>query len=378
MDKIEQYDVSIIGGGLAGLSLSILMANQGYKVILFEKEKYPFHKVCGEYISMESWGFLERLGVNLEEKNLPKINSLTVTALSGKRFTADISPGGFGISRYLLDNELFILAKNSGVQVFEKTKVEGVDPENGGYTIISSAGKFRSKICVGSFGKRSNLDIKWGRDFVKTKPSKLNNYVGIKYHIETDIDEGSISLHNFRGGYCGISKVEGNKYTLCYLTTAQNLKNSTSIEHMEQSILCENAALKKIFTSCKKDEGFPLTISQISFDKKNQIDHDVIMIGDAAGMITPLCGNGMSMALHSSKILAELINEHLNGKIGFDVMCQLYTKRWKAIFGRRVKTGRTVQRFLGRTTITSAFISILNLFPILSKALIKSTHGKPF
>ena len=57
------FDVAIVGGGLAGLSLSILLAKAGYKVILFEKEKYPFHKVCGEYISLESWNFIERLGI---------------------------------------------------------------------------------------------------------------------------------------------------------------------------------------------------------------------------------------------------------------------------------------------------------------------------
>ncbi len=378
MDGIELYDVGIIGGGLAGLSLSILMAKEGYSVVLFEKESYPFHKVCGEYISMESWGFLERLGVILQEKNLPKINTLHVTALNGKKLTADISPGGFGISRYLLDNELSILANNCGVKVLVNTKVDGVDAENGRYLINTSVGKFQSKICVGSFGKRSNLDIKWGREFVKTKPSKLNNYVGIKYHIETGEDENCISLHNFRGGYCGISKVEGNKYTLCYLTTAQNLKTNNSIEQMERNVLYENAELKRILTSCTKDAGFPLTISQISFDKKNLIDHEVIMTGDAAGMITPLCGNGMSMALHSSKILAGLLSEHLSHKISFESMCRLYTKQWRSTFGRRVKVGRIVQRFLGRTAATSRFISILNAFPILSRALIRTTHGAPF
>jgi len=45
------YDIAIIGGGLAGLSLAILAANANYSVALFEKEAYPFHKVCGEYIS---------------------------------------------------------------------------------------------------------------------------------------------------------------------------------------------------------------------------------------------------------------------------------------------------------------------------------------
>jgi menaquinone-9 beta-reductase len=73
---ISKYDVAIIGGGLAGLALSIQLAKKNYSVVLFEKEKYPFHKVCGEYISMESWNFLESLGLPLNSFGLPIIDTL--------------------------------------------------------------------------------------------------------------------------------------------------------------------------------------------------------------------------------------------------------------------------------------------------------------
>ena len=73
-----QEAIVVIGGGLAGLSLSIQLAKAGYKVVLFEKEKYPFHKVCGEYISLESWNFIEQLGLPLSNMNLPIIKKLIV------------------------------------------------------------------------------------------------------------------------------------------------------------------------------------------------------------------------------------------------------------------------------------------------------------
>ena len=61
MELRPYYETVIVGGGLAGLAASILLARNGRQVALFEKESYPFHKVCGEYISMESWDFLRRL-----------------------------------------------------------------------------------------------------------------------------------------------------------------------------------------------------------------------------------------------------------------------------------------------------------------------------
>ena len=76
----------------------------------------------------------------------------------------------------------------------------------------------------------------------------------------------------------------------------------------------------------------PLTISQISFDKKSQVENHVLMIGDAAGMITPLCGNGMSMALHGSKLAAESIHSFLQDHITREAMEQQYGRQWQRHF----------------------------------------------
>jgi len=108
---MKPHDVSIIGGGLAGLSLAIQLADANHSVVLFERKKYPFHRVCGEYISMESWNFLERIGVPLSQMNLPKITQLQVSSLSGKVIEHSLKPGGFGISRYTLDSMMASIAK---------------------------------------------------------------------------------------------------------------------------------------------------------------------------------------------------------------------------------------------------------------------------
>ena len=57
----SHWDLIIIGGGLAGLSSAILSSRQGLKVLVIEKGSYPRHKVCGEFISMESYCFLLKL-----------------------------------------------------------------------------------------------------------------------------------------------------------------------------------------------------------------------------------------------------------------------------------------------------------------------------
>ena len=373
------YDIAIAGGGLAGLALSIQCAQAGYRTILFEKEKYPFHKVCGEYISFESWNFLEELGVPLSQMNLPIIRRLLVTAPNGKELEQSLPLGGFGISRYKLDAILAEISRQNGVELIEGTKVDEIKFENETFCLQTITGNYQAKIAVGAFGKRTNLDVKWKRKFILQKPNKLNNYIGVKYHIKTNWPEDLIALHNFENGYCGISQIEGNKYCLCYLTTARNLERcGNSIADMERQILCRNPHLKKIFEGSEIISRSPTTISQISFGKKEQVYNHLLLAGDAAGMIAPLCGNGMSMALHGSKIAFEQIHLFLQNKIPRWQMEQDYAHTWKKEFSSRLRTGRMVQRFFGSVFLSDLLISVLKPFPSITDKLIARTHGQPF
>lgn len=373
------FDIAITGGGLAGLALSIQSAKAGYKTVLFEKETYPYHKVCGEYISLESWNFMERLGLPLSTMQLPIIKRLNISAPNGKIFETNLPLGGFGISRFTLDYELSKIAKAAGVTVFENTKVNDVQFTEEAFYIQSAIENLQSKIAAGSFGKRSNLDVKWNRSFVQQKPNKLNNYIGVKYHIKINYPADLIALHNFENGYCGISKIEEDKYCLCYLTTAENLKKSNnSIQQMEEEVLYKNPHLKNIFTNADFLYQVPVTISQISFNKKKQIENHVLMIGDAGGMITPLCGNGMSMAMHASKLAFECMNQYLQKKITRSEMEQQYQQRWKHQFQARLHTGRLIQSFFGKPWLTNFFVQSFKTFPFLASPLIKQTHGKIF
>ncbi|HEY5369007.1 MAG TPA: NAD(P)/FAD-dependent oxidoreductase [Hanamia sp.] len=378
-EDISCFTVAIIGGGLAGLSLSILLCKEGYKTILFEKEKYPFHKVCGEYISLESWSFIESLGLNLSNLELPIIKKLVVSAPNANTIETKLDLGGFGISRFFIDNELKEIALAAGVTIYEESKVIDISFENEMTSIQYNKGEVFAKIVVGSFGKRSNLDVKWNRDFVKEKPSKLNNYIGVKYHVKNDLHSDTIALHSFKNGYCGVSKIENGESCLCYLTTAKNLKEShNSIKEMEERILYKNPFLKKIFTGSEFIFEEPVTISQISFDKKQQIENHVLMLGDAAGMITPLCGNGMSMALHSSKIAFENIDLFLKGRLSRTEMENNYINTWKKQFEKRLRIGRMIQRFFRTEKLANFFISAIKPFPFIIKQLVKATHGKTF
>ncbi|WP_419788669.1 hypothetical protein [Mucilaginibacter sp. SP1R1] len=106
------------------------------------------------------------------------------------------------------------------------------------------------------------------------------------------------------------------------------------------------------------------------------------MSGDTAGMIAPLCGNGMTMAIHSAKILSEKILIHYQtGKFDERTRANLetdYTQSWNHQFAQRLWIGRQLQRLFGNNNTTALTLHILNGLPPVSRFLISKTHGKPF
>jgi flavin-dependent dehydrogenase len=375
----DAFDLCILGGGLAGLALSIQVAEAGFRVALFEKESYPFHRVCGEYISMESYPFLQRLGLDLDGMGLPRISRLQVTAPDGTSLKQELGLGGFGISRYRLDESLAGLATRKGVRLFTGTRVEDASYGDEGFQVFTSAARFHARAVAGCFGKRSNLDLRWKRPFALKKPRPIDNLIGVKYHVAHDMPKDLIALHNFDGGYCGMSAVEDGMYCLCYLTTAENLRSSgNSIPEMEERVLMRNPFLEEVFRKAQFLRSQPVTISQVGFQRKGPVNGHVLYIGDAAGMITPLCGNGMSMALHGSLLAAKRLVAFLEGRIGRQEMEESYTRDWSAHFDLRLKAGRSLHALFGKERITGWALRILKPMPSVTRTLIGWTHGKPF
>ena len=367
-------DIIIIGGGLAGLVNSILLSRQGLSVVLFEKKAYPFHRVCGEYISNEVRPFLERNGLFPEALEPTEISKFTLTSTNGRRADLNLDMGGFGISRYALDHFLFEKAVEAGVEVRHTTTVTDSKFIKDHFEVSVGKDVFESKMVIGSHGKRSKLDSDLERGFMTQK----SPYLAVKHHIKTDFPSDRIALHNFKDGYCGISQVENETFNLCYLSHRDNLRNSENIEEMEKTILAENPFLKEIFENSDFLFDKPLVINEISFEKKDPIENHILMSGDSAGMITPLCGNGMAMAIHSAKILSETILKHWRqGDPKRELLEQEYEKSWNAQFAFRLKAGRTIQRLFGSKTASNVGVGLAKIKPVAIQ-IIGLTHGKEF
>ncbi|MBZ4041019.1 NAD(P)/FAD-dependent oxidoreductase [Flavobacterium hibisci] len=366
-------DVIIIGGGLAGLTAAIHLSKKGLKVILIEKSEYPRHKVCGEYISNEVLPYLLWLDIDILQSNPQQISFFEFTTQNGKIARTKLPLGGFGISRYMLDTILYEKAVSNGCIILKET-VTDISFENDEFSVTIPNQTIHSKLVLGAFGKRSNIDQFLARDFIMKK----SPWLAVKAHYSGNVANDQVALHNFNGGYCGVSKVENDIINICYLADYTSFKKYKNIEDYQKNVLYKNKHLKSIFENSTLLFDKPLTISQISFDKKQPVEDHVLMIGDAAGLIHPMCGNGMAMAIHSAKIASELILEYHTGTItSRAILEKKYAAQWQKNFGRRLAMGRILASVLTNKTITNIFVSVVASMPALLSQIIKQTHGKP-
>ena len=370
-------DVVIIGGGLGGLCAALDLRRRGHDVTLVERRQYPFHRVCGEYISNEVLPYLCRLGVDPAPLAPARITRFQVSSPAGRLLHAPLDLGGFGISRYVLDGFLYQRALDAGVGVVHATvtDVEFDVATDAHQVVLADGRRLPARVVLGTYGKRSALDRQLARPFF----TQRSPYLGVKYHLRyPDMPRDLIALHNFADGYAGISAIEEDKFCFCYLTTRRNLKAQGTIPQLEEHVLARNPRLRHILETAEVLYPQPEVINEISFAPKTCLEQHVLLAGDAAGLITPLCGNGMAMAIHGASLAATHTDAFLRRQLTRAQLEAAYVSSWQREFNNRLRVGRTVQRLFGQPLLSEAMVNGLRLLPGVVQGLMRRTHGTVF
>lgn len=377
MSKAD-YDVALIGGGLAGLAASILLARQSWRVALIEKRHYPFHKVCGEYLAEESLPLLQRLGVPLAQLHLPRISQALFSSPAGTCLRFPLQSGGIGLSRYRLEQILVTQARTDGVAVYTGMPVRAVEGAPGSFLLRTRNQDISARLVGGSWGRFSQMDLNLQREFTASR-YRSQAFVGVKYHVRLPFPRNQVALHSFPGGYCGLSAIEAEQYCLAYIVCGERLKAcGGKIARLEQEVLSQNPHLRQLLSQRESLYAKPLVIGQLHFLPRSLSTAGILMLGDSAGVIAPVSGNGMSMALRAAQLLADLAPDYLRGALDFEQLEQNYVQAWKRLFQTRLTTAHWLQWGLRQPWTAELLIRGLQPFPGLVAALHARMYGQPF
>lgn len=366
---MQHIEIAVIGGGLSGLIAAYLLGKSGRDVLLIEKKSYPFHRVCGEYVSNEVADFLLEEGLFPAALNPSELTQFRLTSINGKIAEMPLDLGGFGISRFAFDQFLYEKCKGVGVKFLLNTQVlDVIQPNDSLFRLsLDSENTVTAAIVLGAFGKRSKIDKVLQRSFMSTR----SPFIGVKYHVRASHEPDVVALHNFEGGYCGINQVENGVFNVCYLGNRNLLKRHGTINAMETKVLFKNPHLKKIFGEAEFLWEKPEVINEISFSTKKPVENNILMLGDAAGMITPLCGNGMAIAIHTGKLAAEAVLAHDS----LPEILYAYASTWEHYFQQRLFIGRMVQGLFGAAARSDFAVRLVNQIPFLARQIMSRTHG---
>lgn len=360
----QSVDNLVIGGGLAGSMVALRLAAAGREVTLLEKEDAAHHKVCGEFLSYEAVEYLNVVGVN--PYNLGAASIRSVRLCSKNRIVEAALPfTALSLSRRVLDAAMIARAAESGCNVRLGVQVDNLKMQDGVWQAqLRGGGLLQSRTVFLATGKH---DLRgWERG-----SGEQANLVGFKLHwrLETEqIQElrGFMELFLFPGGYGGISLVENDSANLCLVVLRKTLRKLGGWTELLTAILDDNPMLRQRLQGAKPLWERPLAISSIPYGYLVDGVTSLWRVGDQAAVIPSFTGDGMSIALHSGSMAAEM---YLAG-----VSADEYHHRLHAQLHR----GMTLGTLLSRVMVSRAGRILaprgLALFPNAMKWIAASTR----
>jgi flavin-dependent dehydrogenase len=378
------YDVAISGAGLAGASLALRLARQGAKVALFDPASFPRDKVCGEFLSPECWGVLERLGLADEVRNsgYHAIHLVRISTPKGREVVANVTSSnglpGIGLSRSTLDHLIVDRAKAAGVDVFESTRVSSAIVEEGRVVGVQGRGlspiEVRSSVVIAADGRYSSLVKQTGR--TRGRSWFRPRLFGLKRHFDLknpDAAEhpGTVGLHLVSGGYGGTCRVEDGSTNLCALLPESVVKaHRGDLDRVARESLGQNPALARLLDS-GEPTGDWKTVAGVQVQISKPQYPGILYAGDSQGTVDPLGGQGMTMALLGAELLGPFVERALSNGRGVDSAIQAeYQASWHRRFDRRVHLCRLFHHML----VHPGFVDLASSLGIVAERFLAACY----
>jgi geranylgeranyl reductase family protein len=308
-----RFDVAIIGAGPAGSSAAYFLARAGVKVLLLDKATFPRDKTCGDGLVPRALPILAEMGV-LDSVTVRgwKLDHLEVSAPSGRNVHFDIPPlphapnHAIVIPRLELDNLLLQKAIESGADFRGGVHVRDVQTNAAGLTIFSDE-NYQATLAIVATGANTALLSSLGLNPPKPNIVAARAYFeGIEslppyfqFRFDGVVFPGygwifplSASSANIGTGFIRMGKHEHHQ-------SAQTAFNNF-IQSPTLKVMLGNARQIGALRS------FPI---RTDFANAPTFAERVLLVGEAAGLVNPLTGDGIDFALESGKIAAEhLVN----------------------------------------------------------------------
>jgi 2-polyprenyl-6-methoxyphenol hydroxylase-like FAD-dependent oxidoreductase len=340
--------VTIIGGGLAGLTLGVGLRRRNVPVTILEAGHYPRHRVCGEFISGRGRSVLAEL--DLEQEILA---AGAREAIDAAFYTARIEgiarrlpSAALCVSRFVLDTTIANHFRRLGGKLLEGRRWR----EGFGEGIVRGTGR-RIRACVGGW-----------------------RWFGLKVHARNVRMKSDLELHFDGRGYVGLCRLNSGEVNICGLFRARSAEPDLARTWRERLMGSNGSPLRRIVEFAEFEENTFCSVAGLMTNPQKATDHVECCVGDALTMIAPLTGNGMSMAFESAGIAIEPLEAYSRGALSWTEAGRLIAGRCDRKFRRRLRWGQRLQNVLLRAGLNDASVWLGSRFPAAWDYLFQRTR----
>lgn len=378
--KDADVDVVVVGAGPAGAAAACHLARSGASVVLLDRAKFPRDKVCGDFVGPAALVELGLLGVSgMAGYSRTNIGRRAALHLDGQELICQAFPKALGsvplygrvIPRLALDQLIVNAARKSGVRVMDGFPLVGFLRDERGLTIATRgpAGVFaiRARLMVAADGSSSAI----ARAIRGSLAPRRDRIVAARAYFENvEGPEDRLDIYFNRECFPGYywlfptGRGEANVGLGMALETLPAFKETPAAAL--QRLMHSDRALASRLKNAKlrgKVVGWPL----ITYNPRLPIVADrIVLIGDAAGLINPLNGEGIQYALQSARWAAETITPHLRDGDFSETALAQFTRRVETELRYDMALARLIVQFISHRAVTPVSLEALKI--IITKA----------
>ena len=390
-----RFDAAIVGAGPAGASLAILLARVGWSVVLVERQPFPRRKVCGECIAASNLALLHALGVGTEIESRAGAELRRVGLMRGQQTIVAPLPAADGdfrwgraIGREHLDTLLADAAENTGATRLQPWSLQSIDGAAGEFVlkVRPPAGALtdvalHAGLVVAAHGSWEPLPSEREERREERAPSDL---FAFKANFrDAAIAPDLLPVLSFRSGYGGMVVADDGIATLAGCIRADRLQElraqqpgARAGDVFEAMLRRECGGVAAALAGATREGVWlgsgPLRPGVRLGRGQGSAERGAFRIGNAAGEAHPIVGEGISMALQSAFVLADLIGHRRADLVGGATAgsaqrqaLAVYEKLWRRRFSRRLRVAAAFAHVAMRPALAGAAWPLVRQWPVI-------------
>ena len=369
-------DVAIAGAGPAGSLAALILARAGLRVRLFERARFPRHKLCGDTLNPGALAVLRRhLDVSPLIATSDPIDGMILTGPRGVTVRAAYGEGiaGRAITRQVMDHWLVLCAVEAGASLEDNVSVTApavVDGQIAGLMVANrgAAVLHRARIVIAADGRRSKVALARGLSHQPSRPRRWA--IGAYF---TGVAGGTRlgEMHVRQGHYIGVAPLPGGVTNACLvLPHASGDEPLTAPADLLRRFLSDDPRLSSRFANARA-VGPPATLGPMAVEAHGAGEPGLLLAGDAAGFIDPMTGDGLRFALRGAELAAAVALEALAGRIPIEQAHRHLAARRAEAFRRKWRFNRAVRSLVASPAGVSGAAMMAAFVPSLFEGMIR-------